>query len=286
MLANYATDPTLFIRCMNLIDSVFPGVKNMAITAMKYDACWDKDSTPFLIEENGEIIAHLGVIPLEVMLNHKKHRVAALHGICTKEALRGRGFFKQLMQEAMRYIESNYDTAILFTDQPSLYTPYRFSVLPEYDFVIDSLNIKKVVSDLRLLSLDNVNDLNTIQKLLSNHVPLSNQMSLINESTLFLLNNLTNKLYFSQQLNMVIIFEIKDQCLLIKDILSQRQLAIDEIISILPDDYEKVILQFCPDKFTSHAYTPILAQPDGSIMVLDNFNYEGRFFRYPESYRC
>lgn len=286
MLANYTSDPNLFMRCMNLIDNVFPGVKNMATSAMKYNACWDKTSTPFIIEENGEIVAHLGVIPLKAMLNHKTHHVAALHGICTKEVFRGRGLFKQLMQEAIQYIGNNYDTAILFTDQPSLYTPYKFSILPEYDFIIDSLTIKKTASDLRLLMLDDANDLRIIKELLANHVPLSNQMSLLNEPTLFVLNNLTNKLFFSQWLHAIIIFEIKERCLFIKDILSQKQLDIDEIVNVVPGEYEKVILQFCPDKFGSHTYTPIVAQPDGNIMVLDNFNYEGKFFRYPESYRC
>jgi len=286
MLANYGTDPALFVRCMNLIDGIFPGVKGMAITAMKYNACWDKKSTPFIIEENGEIVAHLGVMPLEIMLNKKKRHVAALHGICTNEMFRGRGLFKQLMQEAMKYIENNYDSAILFTDQPSLYTPYRFSVLPEYDFIMDLPNMQKIASDLRLLSLDDANDLRIIHELLSTHLPLSNQISLIHEQTLFLLNNLTNKLFFSQQLNAVIVFEIKERCLFIKDILSQKQSSIDEIINIIPGNYEKVILQFCFDKFNNHNYTPILAHTDGNIMVLDNFNYEGKFFRYPESYRC
>lgn len=286
MLKNFASDPELFTRCMNLIDGVFPGVKSMALKAIKYDACWDKKSTPFIIEENGEIVAHLGVMSLEIMLNQKNRRVAALHGICTKEAFRGRGLFKQLMQEAMKYIENNFDTAILFTDQPSLYVPYRFSVLPEYDFIIDSLNIKKVPSDFRLLSFDNKNDLSVIQELLSHSLLLSNQMSLVNESTLFILNNLTHKLYYSQQLHAVIIFEINEQCLFIKDILSPKQLPIDVIVSMMHGDYAKVILQFFPDKYTNHTYTPILAQPDGNIMVLNNFNYEGQFFRYPESYRC
>lgn len=286
MLANYATNPTLFMRCMNLMDSIFPGVKSMALTAAKYHACWDKESTPFVIEKDGEVIAHLGIMPLQVMLNQNIRQVAALHGICTKQAFRGRGLFKQLMQEAMKYIDDNYDTAILFTDRPSLYSPYRFSVLPEYDFIVDSPNFKKVDSDLRLLSLDDANDLSLIRKLLSSSLPLSNQMGLINAPTLFIFNHLNNKLYFSQELNMVIIYEVKERCLFIKDILSQEQLSIDEIINILPGDYEKVILQFCPNKFYSQTYRPVFAKPDGNIMVLDNFNYQGNNFRYPESYRC
>ncbi len=138
MLANYATDPILFERCINLIDSIFPGIKNVAMIGIKYNARWDMVSSPFIIEENGEIIAHLGIIPLDIILNQKKLHVAAIHVICVKETSRGKGLFKQLMQEALIYIENNFDASLLFTDQPDLYKRYNFTVLPEYDFIVDA----------------------------------------------------------------------------------------------------------------------------------------------------
>src|ERR1700730_3744815 len=165
MLANYVADPTLFERCITLIDSIFPGIKSTAMRGIHYNACWDKVSVPFIIEHQGEIIAHLGVIPFDLMLNEKMRHVAAIHGICVKESFRGKGLFKQLMQEALKYIANNFDAAILFTDKPDLYKPYHFSVLPEYDFILNLPDIHKIDSDLRILSLENANDLKVIQDL-------------------------------------------------------------------------------------------------------------------------
>lgn len=286
MLANYATDITLFDRCINLVDSIFPGIKNAAMTGIKYNARWDKISSPFIIEQNGEIIAHLGVIPLDIILNKKKRRVAAIHGICVKESFRGRGLFKQLMQEALIYIENNFDASILFTDQPDLYRRYNFTVLPEYDFTTNIDYTVKMDSDLRTLSLDNPHDLKIMQGLLSDHLPISNQMSLVNETTIFVLDTLDKKIHFSHHLNAIIIYEIIESNLYIKDILSQKQYMVSEIIAVIPESFNKVILQFSPDKFSNELFQPILANPECSIMVSDNFNFKGEFFRYPETHRC
>jgi predicted GNAT family acetyltransferase len=286
MLANYSNDPTLFLRCINLIDSIFPGTKNMAISGMKYNACWDKISSPFIVEKNGEVIAHLGVTPLEIMLNGKIRHVAAIHGVCVKESFRGKGLFKQLMQEALKYIENNFDASLLFTDNPNLYEPFNFTVLPEYDFIITACDITKTVSDLRVLSLDSSDDLKIIQTLLHDHVVISNQMSLINETALFILNNLNNKLCFSSTLNTLIIYEITNNDLYIKDILAKKQYQLSDIIKLIPENYDKIVLQFCPDKYVDLSYTPIVADTDGIIMISEDFNFKGKYFRYPTPYRC
>lgn len=286
MLANYANDPMLFERCIDLIDSIFPGIKSVATTGMKYGARWDKVSSPFIIENNGELIAHIGIIPFNLMLNQKTQHVAAIHGICVKEEFRGKGLFKQLMQEALKYIVNNFDAAILFTDKPDLYKPYHFSVLPEYDFILNLPDINKIDSNLRILSLENVNDLKVIQDLLSDHLPLSNQMGLVNETTIFILDNLNKKISFSSKFNVIIVYEITNNILYVKDILTKQQYRLSDIIELIPENFDKIILQFCPDKFSEHTYTPIIATPECSIMVSENFNFEGKYFRYPEPYRC
>jgi len=286
MLANYANDPTLFKRCIRLIDSVFPGVENVAMTGMKYDACWDKISLPFIVEDNGEVIAHLGLIPLELMLNHQKRKVAAIHGICVKPEFRGRGLFKQLMREALTYIANHFSASLLFTDKPDLYHPYHFLVLPEYDYRVNSPGLfQKKKSDLRVLELDNTHDLQIMHDLLANRLPLSKQLSLLNESTIFTLDNLNKKIYFSAQLNAIIIYQIVDQTLYLKDIVAERHYQLNEIIEKIPENFDKIILQFCPDQFNAPT-TPVLANPECSIMVSQDFNFEGEFFRYPEPYRC
>lgn len=128
MIADYTKDPKLFERCINLINEAFPGCKEFALNGMKYNASWPEVSTPFIIEEHGEIIAHAGVWPITLILNGRKHQSASIHGVCVKPEHRGKGHFKQLMQEAIHYAEHNFDSSLLFTEKQYLVAGAKFTV--------------------------------------------------------------------------------------------------------------------------------------------------------------
>lgn len=286
MLANYNKDPMLFERCINLMDGIFPGIKKVAVDGIKYNARWDRISIPFIVEVSGNVIAHLGLIPFEVMLNNKPCKIAALHGICVHEAYRGQGFFKQLMREALEYIDKNFTAAILFTNKSHLYKAYNFHALPEYDFMVNANTFEKKSSDIQLLSLTNKDDLLIIENLLNNHLTLSNQFGFINEKFIFMLDHLTRNIYFSPSLNILLSYEVIDKTLYFRYIASQKQYALHEIIAMIPQNFNKVVLQFCPDKFVDYNYTPILASPADGIMVSESFKFKDDYFRYPDPYRC
>ncbi len=285
MRAHFDTDPTLFARCMDLIDEVFPGCKQMAYDGIKYHACWNKASTPFILEDKGKVIAHVGVWPLEFLLNGKLQQSASIHGVCVKKEYRGQGLYKQLMQEALAYAKNITEFTILFTDKPDLYTHYNFKIIPQFDFELNTKD--KIISktDLRILKLTKAADLTLIENLLSDHIPLSNQMSLPKEKNIFILNMLRKNIYYSPSLHVIIAYEVIDNHLYIQDIISQTQYDLPDILKLIPDRYDKIILQFCPDKFTSHSFTPIPAKTE-CMMASDNFNFSGNAFRYPEPYHC
>jgi hypothetical protein len=128
-----------------------------------------------------------------------------------------------------------------------------------------------------------------VHQLLSNRVPLSNQLSVMNKNgnALFVLNTLQKSLQYSEKLNALIIFEIMNNTLYIKEIVSQKQHQISDIIELIPSQFDKVILQFCPDNFLDEKdYAPILAGPECCIMVSEKFSFTGKYFRYPELYWC
>lgn len=287
MMADYAADPTLFPRCMQLLDEVFPGCQQMAFNGIKYQACWDQVSTPFIVEEHNKIIAHVGVWPLEILLNGKKHRTASIHGVCVKKEHRGKGLFKQLMQEALTYVNSHYESAILFTgDKTELYNSFHFKVLPQFDFMVKTQKPIVQQSDLRILKLASPNDLHLVLSLLSDHLPISNQMGFTHEKILFILNMLKDNIYYSPRLQAIIIFEIVQNNVYIKEIISKRSYPLADILSLIPEPFDKIILQFCPDKFNEYTYQPIPAKTSCYLMVSDNFKFAGEYFRYPELYVC
>lgn len=291
MISDYSSDPKLFERCINCINEVFQGSKEFALQGIKYKAPWNEVSIPFIIEEYGEIIAHAGVIPLSLMLNGKKHQSAAIHGVCVKKEHRGKGYFKQLMKEVMQYVDEHFESSVLFTDKPYLYKNYPYKMmLPEYDFVVnDDVKLKAKNSDLRILDLNNNEDLSLMHHALDTRTSLSNEFSVMgkNGKTLFILNSMHRKIAYSDKLNTVIIYEIADDALYLKEIVSDSQHSFENIIELIPGAFNKIVFQFCPDNYLDKKdYKPVMAKLEGCMMVSKEFAFDGDFFRYPELYLC
>lgn len=291
MIADYSKDKALFEKCITFIDEIFPGCKEMALKGIRYGASWEECSTPFIIEDKGEVIAHAGVWPFTVILNGEKHQTASIHGVCVSQPHRGKGYFKQLMSEAIDYAEKTYQSSLLFTDKPYLYQNYPYKVmLPEYDFVLKKSNqFSPKDSDLSVLNLENSADLDLVHQLLTSRLPLSNQFGFYGKSanTLFILNSLRRKIAYSKRLNVMIIYEINHDTLHMKEIIMQTKIPLFEILELIPDTVTKVVFEFCPDQFLSEQeYTAVLAKPECAVLVSNRFNFKGQCFRYPEIYSC
>jgi len=205
MILTYEKDDTLFLECINLMDSIFPGIKKIALSGMQHGARWEDISLPFVIKDRGEIVAHLGIIPMDVILNNKRQRLAALHGICVKESHRRRGLFNTLMEEAMSYIKQHFDASLFFTDKYDAYKKYPFKLRKEYNFIYNIRKSEQTHPGLRILDLNNLADLDLIKKLVANRLPLSDKFNLLNGVELFIYDVLNKKIFYSDEHDVIVV---------------------------------------------------------------------------------
>jgi|TARA_R110002110_G_C13460973_1_gene718235 predicted GNAT family N-acyltransferase len=284
MLANY-NSPGLFERCISFIDTVFPGCKELAYKGMNYNASWAKASTPFITEQNNEIVAHLGLIPLDLIVEGEKRRVAAFHGICVKPECRGKGIFKSLMSEALEYSKQEFDSILLFTDIPDLYKPFNFRVLPESNFVIKLSHKGANNGALKKLSMDSSEDLALINDILESRKPVSRKFDVRND-VLFKLNTLDSSLYYAKDLEAIMIYSLDKETLVFENILSAKEHSLQDILNVIPENFSEVILQFCPDMYPDYEFEAVPAQHEGFAMVSEGFDFNEKAFRYPNQYHC
>lgn len=286
MIADYTLDSTLYEQCLTLLDSCFPGVKAMADKGRTHNAYWDKSSTPFIVRQGQEIIAHLGLLPFDFIIQRKPYRGVAMHGICTEEAFRRKGHFKKLMNEALKFTQENYDFSFLFTDKPYLYEQFGFKVIEEYDFVYDFSFQSQERYKIREIDLDKLEDLNLMQRLYLNRNPISNCFGIVKETTVATLNLLHMPAYYIEAIDCLVIYQIKDEVLYVKDIVTTKACELELILNSIADKFSKVILQFSPDTFLTMPFNPIAALTDGCFMISQNFEIKCPSFRYPETQRC
>lgn len=285
MIADYSKDPFLYEQCLTLIDSCFPGIKALANKGRTHNAYWDKSSIPFIVKQDQEVIAHLGLLPFHVLVESSPFNASAIHGICTKVEHRRKGHFKQLMLEALHYSEQHFDFSFLFTDQPDLYEPFGFKIIDEYDFEYDFPIQNKKQNNLRKLNLDNQQDLNLLQELYLNRLPHSNRFSIVKETVISTLNALHEPVFYIESINTLIVYQIKDNTLFLKDVVFKKSPNLDAILKSIPEVFSKVVLQFCPDQFLTH-FKPIKATTECYMMISNDFDLGSSLFRYPEPQRC
>lgn len=285
MQVDYAKDSALFNRVVSLIDEVFPGAKQMIAYGDALGAHWSKASIPFVVEKKGNIIAHLGIVPMTVSLPNKTHHIAALHGICVKKAYRRQGYFRLLMTEALAYIQENFDSSLLFTHDPHYYQGFGYQVVPQSDFAITVNHEGNQSSDLRRLYLEQPEDLALFRRIYASNETHSCFLPVQHE-ILFILNSQDMKLYYSHTLDAIIALK-ENKKLYIQAVIGTSALSFKEVLAQLPPKCHEVILQFYPSTdFVDLPYKLIPAKTDGHCMITANFPQPHVPFRWNEMARC
>ncbi|MHC4411127.1 MAG: GNAT family N-acetyltransferase, partial [Planctomycetota bacterium] len=117
-----------------LLGTAFHGM-DLAIPSMEpLGAVWHELSTPFVIWENQEPIAHAGVLEIDLVVEGEPLRVPGIHAVCTHPDHRGRGHARELMERALVHIDARFATSILFADVPAMYEKFGYRTVPQSRF--------------------------------------------------------------------------------------------------------------------------------------------------------
>jgi predicted N-acetyltransferase YhbS len=81
-----------------------------------------------LIDENDEVLAHIGVKERKIKFKEQNFSICMLGGIAVDEKHRGHGYFNQLLTEIISEKRSETCFFILWSDQESLYKKHGFSL--------------------------------------------------------------------------------------------------------------------------------------------------------------
>lgn len=288
MIKDYAKDPLLYETCLSLLDTCFPGIKQLADTGKRHDAHWDQISIPFVYEVKNELVGHVGLIPFHLTVNGQFYRVAALHGICVQASKRRQGIFTELMHETMAYVRQHYDFAFLFADTASLYEPFGFKRIDEYDFELEKVPRSDALSAIRKMDLTHsAKDLKLVQDIIEKRLPVSEQFGIMQEQVIFILDSLSKSLYYLEGYQVLIVYCIEAETLYVQDIVFTKPVKLEAILACISEPYMKVVLQFCPDKFPHLKYNPIKITPEDFLMVSNDFPLDTpSLLRFPETARC
>jgi predicted N-acetyltransferase YhbS len=287
MKHSFSDNPALSERLFDLLDTVFPGVRQVARNARALGASWESVSTPFIHFERGRAVAHVGVIELSLVLLGQTVTVGSIHGVATHPNARRRGHFRRLMEEALQYCADRYETLILTTEHPEYFAPFGFRVVQEHLFTVkcDSAGGN---DGFRLLDMRQAGELALLHRLLEERQAISQVVGVVNEKAVFCFNEGSRPLHYAADLDVIVCLELEERRLKLFDIVGPKIPPLAHVIERIPQPLDEVATCFSADQLAEKAEaTPYVLDHDGPsyLMVRGPFAAEGQPFTLPRSAR-
>jgi len=281
---SYADDPGLCDRVFDLLGTWLEALPKQRRLAERLDWRWEDTSTPFVFEEDGRVISHVGLLEVSYHVLGKELRVGGVHAVCTLAERRRRGLYRSIMDELLDYCDARYETLVLSTDDPYLYEPFGFRAVSEQQFVarVDSAGGGR---GFRVLDACEPGDLAILERLLRERVSVSDVVGVVRERDVFKFNQAGGGVFYCEALDLVGVFESDGDRLVVRDLVFREPVPLARILREWADPVREVVLQFSPDRFDVDAVPEPPPPDEGVFMVRGPFAAEGRAFMIPPTAR-
>ena len=282
-MEDYRTRPDLSRKVFALLDTVFPGIERSAQRIRGLGVSWEDVSTPFVHEEAGAVLAHVGLIELPLVLDGVETMVGSVHAVATHADHRGRGLYRGVMNRLLDWSETRYRTLLLTTEHPEYFTAFGFRHVPETEFQLQ-LNHDGPSEPLRMLDLSHEPDLRLLHRLLETREPVSRTLGVVREHAIFCFNQSREDLWVSESLDTLFCFERHESHLRLLDLVAPRLPDWPQLLACLPGPLSAISFEFSPDRLACAASPrPRLLDHDGPswLMVRGPWLPEGTAFTLP-----
>ncbi|BCZ46073.1 GNAT family acetyltransferase [Clostridium gelidum] len=206
----------------------------------------------FLHEE--KVVANVSANKFNIIHNGELKKAIQLGTVMTDEHYRNKGLIRKLMDTILKEYE-NYDLIYLFANDSVLdfYPKFGFKKVIEGKYELDAkeitgleLNNCKVIK----LDLENEEHKNIIKRLAKNRVPISQELGIINYSSILNLYcnyEFRDDLYYIKEEDTIIIFRRENNVVNLFDILSSDDFDLDNIISkVIRKEDKSIQFNFIP----------------------------------------
>ncbi|MDD0854565.1 GNAT family N-acetyltransferase [Halobacteriovorax sp. GB3] len=140
---NLARNPEFLIQTLGLIEKSFQYPKEHSFETDFYPLLnpHNYKNCHILLNENKEVIAHVGVKLRTLNFKETNSPVALLGGICMREDYRGKGIFKAFFNECINIYSTKVSFFLLWSDKSELYGKFSFfqagGIIQTGDMIID-----------------------------------------------------------------------------------------------------------------------------------------------------
>ena len=268
----WADDPTLCDRVFDLLGTWLPVLPRMRARSMDWRWRWEDASTPFVVERDGRVIAHVGVLEMELVCHGQTRRVGGIHAVCTLASERRRGLYRSLMEEALAWCDARYETLELTTENPEYYEPFGFVRVPEHHYRAE-VQAPGGGPGPRPLDPDDPDALTRLEALLERRAPVSTGLAVVREQRVFKFNLAGGvELFDFPGLDCIAALSRPEPGqLVVHDVVAARMPPLEELLAALAEPVHEVRFEFSPDAMGVDAEALLVT--DDAFMVRGEFPF-------------
>lgn len=279
---DYWQDTKLKAQFIAFLDHIF----GLNLTKWDDTGYWDYDNYhPFTYFENDRIISHVCLFSMDTVINGRRTRLAQISGVGTLEEYRRRGLNRELTETAIAWAKKNHDFFFLFSDPDAVpfYQKCGFRPVREHKFTAPIVP-RPPLSGIVKLCMNDAKDRDKIFALASRRAPVSDQWGVImpNLFMFWCLYVLSNSVFYIPELDCLVLFEHKDNRIIIYDIVAEHMPEFSAIVPYISSESStKAEFLFMVDKLNLSNLATEPADEDNNTHFLGTCPIENKPFIIP-----
>ncbi|MCI1592140.1 GNAT family N-acetyltransferase [Heyndrickxia oleronia] len=282
---NFTNDPNKREKLYPLFEKIF-GIETSLLEDFYNRGLWNDQYVPYTYFDGEQAVANASIFPLDMQINGVRKKCVGIQSVMTDPVYRGRGLMKDLFKKILVDIDKQYEYAFLFTESPSLYTPFGFHVVKQYYFKIEYNHVPfNPPPKMKNLNLFNQEDVNILMNIFPHKEALSKKFAPLTYEHALYFNfyspNLNQKFYYIKELNTIIVFEVSNGICRVFDIVSETIPAIEELCAFIPFPFHTIEFYFSPDVFMLPHVEEIEYKTENHIMIRGQLLLHGESFMMP-----
>lgn len=209
---------------------------------------------PFSYVYQGNVIANASANILQITINASTYQAIQISTVMTHPEFRNRGLSKALIHKILHTYEQKVDFFYLFANETVLdfYPKMGFNREEDYSFSLEAKHIKSIPHfQLKRLNMENASDYLVAARIIKQRHTALNCMEISNGTSIMLFHlliELNDIVYYIQEKNMIVLFEIEGHILHLYDVIATQPYDLQQIVSrLIPHSVRKIHCYFEPN---------------------------------------
>ncbi len=215
---------------------------------------WNDSYQCFSIVDGDKIVANVSGSEVDLLIEGKNYKALQIGTVMTDPDYQGQGLSKQLMNALLAKYEKDIDIFYLFANETVLnfYTKFGFEKRDQSTYTVPAYLVNQKKCAFRKLDIDQNNDLSFLFDIVKKRTPISKTFTTENAPSLIMfhcLNSYKEHIYYSNELEAVVIYEQQDAKIIVYDIISRNTVSVLKVLAALKsNDVQQFDLCFTPNK--------------------------------------